>query len=146
STTLQLRDLTLDDSELGDEGVEALAASPVLASVEVLCLRQNSIRVRGIRALAASPHLGRLRSLSAYDNPLGDPGGEALADAVWLEGIESLSLERCGLGAGAARALLGVPPPGLARLGHLGLFGNTEELMAVIPELRERFGDVVSLS
>jgi uncharacterized protein (TIGR02996 family) len=147
STTLRcLRHLVLNDCRLGNEGVAALAGSPLLTSVEQLDLHRNDIQAPGMTALAASPYFQQLRSLSLFDNPLGDAGATALAQAVWLDRITSLSLGYCGLGAGAVRALASVPLPGLGKLTHLGLIGNTPELVAALFELPELIGAAVSLS
>jgi hypothetical protein len=71
--------------ELGDAGVEVLAASPYLASLTDLDLSVNQIGDAGARALAASPYLAGLTTLDLYGNSIGDVGAQALAASPQLK-------------------------------------------------------------
>lgn len=59
----QLRRLLAAENQLGDRGLTALAACPILAKVETLLLTGNKLGAKGARALAASPHLDALAEL-----------------------------------------------------------------------------------
>jgi len=59
----RLRRLDLSDNALGDEGVEALLASPLADELEWLSLRKNQMGERAALALARTPRLARLRQL-----------------------------------------------------------------------------------
>jgi Ran GTPase-activating protein (RanGAP) involved in mRNA processing and transport len=61
---LKLDVLDLGDNEIGKAGAEALAASPGLATVRVLRLNGNPLRPAGVDALAASPHLKALERVA----------------------------------------------------------------------------------
>jgi uncharacterized protein (TIGR02996 family) len=63
----------------GDDGAEAIAASPRASELSVLRLDGNRVGDRGAGALAASPHLNNLAFLNVRDNPIGPTGREALA-------------------------------------------------------------------
>jgi hypothetical protein len=58
--------------------VVALADSPSLCNLETLGLARTDLGTAGARALAASPHLARLRSLDLRDNVIGNKARAAL--------------------------------------------------------------------
>jgi Ran GTPase-activating protein (RanGAP) involved in mRNA processing and transport len=60
--------------------VEALAASPHLARLTYLSLKENSISEEGAAALAASPHLANLTFLNLNNNYIGAEGAAALRE------------------------------------------------------------------
>jgi hypothetical protein len=60
----RLRELWLNGNRLGDEGTEALAASPHLPRLCRLHLDSNEIDSPGAQALLDSPHLRRVQQLS----------------------------------------------------------------------------------
>jgi hypothetical protein len=74
--------------DLGDAGVEALAASPYLASLTTLDLSSIEIGDAGVQALAASPHLANLTELRLYNNRIGEAGARALAASPHLKGVD----------------------------------------------------------
>jgi hypothetical protein len=119
--------LSLSFCRLGDEGVAALAASPLLAGLEELHLESNDVGPEGARALARSPHVVGLRSLSLRLNPLGDEGVAALAASPSLRDLHDLDLATwpgapAPVGA-AGVAALAASPVG-AQLTRLNLQGN----------------------
>jgi hypothetical protein len=57
----------LRETGITDAGAEALAASPLLSTVEGLNLSGNPIGLAGARALADSAYLNRLTSLQVGD-------------------------------------------------------------------------------
>lgn len=65
--------LTLDlrQNFIGDEGLEALAQSPLFSRLKELDLRNNGITRLGMKTLAASDYLGRLEKLDLRTNKLG---------------------------------------------------------------------------
>lgn len=70
--------LLLNRNELGDEGVELLAAWPGMNEVSELWLEDNEIGSAGARALAKSPNLEMLLILHLEDNSVGRSGKQAL--------------------------------------------------------------------
>jgi len=100
-----------ESAAVNDEGAAALAASPLLAQLEVLELWGTGVGPEGAAALFAAPSLGRLRHLAlaatAYRaNPIGPRGAAALAGAR-LDRLHTLELggaaiEDAGLAALAA--------------------------------------------
>jgi uncharacterized protein (TIGR02996 family) len=75
-----------------------------------------------VMALAASPHLARVEGLDLRNNYLGAADAQALADSPHVGGLTDLQLEENNVGAEGAAALAG--SPFLARLRTLGLSGN----------------------
>ncbi len=64
----ELTFLTINQCGIGDEGMEAIAASPAMKNLEHLSLYGNDITARGALALARSPHLTNLRSVLGLDD------------------------------------------------------------------------------
>jgi uncharacterized protein (TIGR02996 family) len=64
-----LRTLDLTGNPIGDQGAEALAASPFVASLRELDLSGCDLGAAGANALASSPHLVRLRRLTVSAMP-----------------------------------------------------------------------------
>ncbi len=145
--------------------VRALAASPLLASLDRLALK-GPIGAGGAEALARSPPLRRLRALDLGANGIGDVGGIALAQALTLTQLRELYLEQNGIGDPGAFALAQAPfeltalgvgqnligeagadalatSPHLGGLTFLDLTGNP--LGQAAGALRERFGAAVLL-
>jgi uncharacterized protein (TIGR02996 family) len=110
ATTLRPRKLDLFTADLQDDGVEILAASPLLERTTWLDLISNKVSARGARALANSPWLGNLESLALWD-PIGNKGVKALASTPVLANLRRLSLHDNEIGPAGARAL--------ARSSHL---------------------------
>jgi Ran GTPase-activating protein (RanGAP) involved in mRNA processing and transport len=104
----RLKELTLDDNEIGDRGVQALAVSGVLRGVTTLILCSNSIGPLGAQTLAALD-LPELHTLRLGFNPLGDEGIEALAASPGLANLCSLDLEGTGISPVGAHALAASP-------------------------------------
>jgi uncharacterized protein (TIGR02996 family) len=70
--------LGLSFTSIGDEGVEALAASPALTNLGSLNLQETGLGPAGAHALAASPYLNNLGLLNLHDSPLDAASREAL--------------------------------------------------------------------
>ncbi len=85
--------------------LQALAASPLLASLTSLDLSHNAIDAEGARALANSPYLAQLTSLNLGGNSIGDTGLQALASSPHLANLKSLELDGNEISASGARAL-----------------------------------------
>ena len=64
-----------------------LFASPYLARIHSLGLKQNELGDAEAKALAASPHLGALRWLALANNAIGEAGLEALAASTDLPAL-----------------------------------------------------------
>jgi hypothetical protein len=80
--------LSLAGSPVGDEGAQALAASPHLSNLRALDLSSCGLTAAGIAALARSRHLSGLHHLDLRGNTTGRPAIEALARAHHLSGCE----------------------------------------------------------
>jgi hypothetical protein len=79
-----LSTLDLSGNPLGDEGVEAIAASPYGSYLRSLYLNEVGATDRAARALASSPHLADLGYLELKGNALTDAGLAALAASPHL--------------------------------------------------------------
>ena len=77
----------LDDNNIGDEGVMALAHN-LPNGLEDLQLEGNDIGDEGAKALAYKlPELAKLKTLSLYNNEIGDnvtSGGKEILMSAWL--------------------------------------------------------------
>jgi uncharacterized protein (TIGR02996 family) len=87
-----LTSLGLSQASLTDAGVEALAASPLLARLSDLDLSCNGLHDESALALAASPRAARLERLDLSRNHITDVGAEALATSTALTNLRSLRL------------------------------------------------------
>eukprot|EP00435_Cladocopium_sp_Y103_P074443 s374_g48.t1 len=114
--------LDLGNSEIGDQGVEALAEGlKSNGSLQWLHLGFNNISDRGAQALAESlksnGSLGLLDYLNLVSNNIGDRGAEALAESLKSNGsLEELLLGFNNIGDRGAEALA----EGLKSNGSLG--------------------------
>src|SRR5262249_41761399 len=101
---LPLREVHL--ARVTGHGTE-LAASPLLAGLPTLNLRNNKLLPDDLRALAGSPHLKGLRAFY-LSRETGVEEIQALAAAPWLSQLEGLDLMSCRLGIEGARLLGGI--------------------------------------
>ena len=83
-----LRELTLQATSFGDEGVEALVAAPFFPQLQRLDLAHGAITIQGLEVLAAQD-LSRFKSLSLSGNYI--EGAEKVAKAIakQVEGLNS---------------------------------------------------------
>ncbi len=95
----RLRILRLAECALGDEGAGLLAESPAAAGLTTLDLRENAIGDEGARALLESTHLLRLKKLSLGVNRITSPMKRALVARF-----------------GAGVCFQAIPPPQYVRL------------------------------
>lgn len=93
----QVRRLELGDNEITDAGVAALMQSPHLGNVRVLNLKSNVITGEGAQAIANAPHLGNLEQLILKFNKIGDVGAKHLAASDFLK-LNTLDLFRNEMG------------------------------------------------
>jgi uncharacterized protein (TIGR02996 family) len=108
----QLRDLNLSRNGIGEVGVRALAASPGAASLVKLNLSLNKINDTAVSALAESPHLGRLQHLDLASNSIRQAGLEALVGSDLFTRLVSLDLGYTPLSvAGESNAEFTAPLP-----------------------------------
>ena len=114
--------LTLEFNEMGDEGAEALAASPHLAGLRELFLNRTNLGPLGMKALVSSPNLSQLRTLDVGNNHIGDGGVQALAAFPHLANLTTLLLGTNGISDLSMAAL--VRSPHLFRLRNLDLSEN----------------------
>lgn len=103
---LEVASLTLNDCDIGDAGVEALAGSESMRYVKQLFLSRNHIGNAGAAALALSPHIHDMVVISIGGNPsLGDWGGRAFADRELAAKLRRLEMVQTELGDDTASAL-----------------------------------------
>ena len=100
-----LRILDLNNTNLGDAGVQALAQVEC-PSLEEINLADNDLGPDAVNAIAdASTNWPQLRSLNLDGNPqLGAAGAEALCRAAFPY-LEEILLDDCGLGLDGAQSL-----------------------------------------
>ncbi|CAI2718512.1 hypothetical protein [Nitrospina watsonii] len=84
--------LDLDDNDLGDAGVQALAVCPLLANVQYLNLNKNGITDRGLQELATSTCLPMLKRLHLKDNPIQGSGVVALFESQTLDSLSTFQI------------------------------------------------------
>ncbi len=84
--------LDMDDNNLGDEGVENLAACALLENVQYLNLNKNGVTDKGLFALSKSPYLKKLKRLHLKDNPIEGHGLLALFNSETLEGLQTFQV------------------------------------------------------
>jgi uncharacterized protein (TIGR02996 family) len=114
-----LRSLGLSVSRMGDEGVQALADSPLLGRLTSLDLYHVRAASSSLIPLVQSPRCRHLHSLDLGLNPLGDEGIAALVDAPGLGSLRRLDLAHTGLSKGGLAPLRRWPAG--RPLEHLGL-------------------------
>jgi uncharacterized protein (TIGR02996 family) len=112
-----LLDLTLERVGLRAAGLEALARSERLANLRRLDLSRNSLPPREMRVLSLSRRLAGLRSLALQNCNVGDKGVRHLTRSkFWLNLVE-LDLRQNPIGAAGVKHLLAAPvPPELTAL------------------------------
>ncbi len=125
-----LKELDLDLSGLGDEGLIALSSGLVSnRSLTYLSLRNNNISGQGAAALAASlAHTPSLEVLDISNNNIGDEGLTALASFVVTisRKLEQLCLSNNNIGDQGVEALASaLSSQSRSRLHSLTLYGNT---------------------
>ncbi|VTR96000.1 Leucine-rich repeat-containing protein typical subtype OS=Herpetosiphon aurantiacus (strain ATCC 23779 / DSM 785) GN=Haur_4051 PE=4 SV=1: LRR_6: LRR_6: LRR_6 [Gemmata massiliana] len=140
--TTTLKELLLDNCELGVAGVEALVATrfPVLTTLD---LSRNRLGSRGGIALAnAAPSFLVLTTLKLWDNKLNSDAVTALADNPLLANLTELDLNSNKIGPAGAIALANSK-----YLKHLKTFTVDEKTVGKKGKqaLLDRFGeDVIS--
>jgi uncharacterized protein (TIGR02996 family) len=87
----RVRTLDLENNELGDADIAALAGSAHLGELETLLLWCNHLGDAGVRALVAG-RLPRLRRLDLAGNSVADAGAATLAASSLLRGLAILDL------------------------------------------------------
>jgi hypothetical protein len=106
---IPLRRLDLRNSgKVTSAGIAAIAASPVLASLEELDLSGSQADAAAAEALATG-RLVRLHTLRLDDCEIGDRGATALATGAGTANLRELSVGRAGIGRDGASALTGHP-------------------------------------
>lgn len=135
-TLPDLRALHLLRTRPQEEGVAALATSPLFAELRSLALGGNNLGPTAVTAIANAP-ADNLHALDLSDNRVGDRGAVTLASAPRLAGLVSLDLAETRIGDSGAEAL--ASSPHLDGLIYLNLYGNliSEDAQE---RLRERFG------
>jgi uncharacterized protein (TIGR02996 family) len=112
-----LRTLGLNNTRLGPAGAAALASAAW--PIERLVLSQNDLGDVGAAAIAKSALPRTLRSLDLHACKLTDKGVAALAAAEW-PALEHLALSSNTIGAGGAKALGAASMPALQTLSLKG--------------------------
>jgi hypothetical protein len=139
-TGTNLRVVFMRGAPLGDQGIEILANSTVLALTHSLGIERCGLTDRGVEVLAQSPHLTRLRELylcnrdgieSGPLNQITDAGALALASAN-LTYLEKLDLWNTSVGDQGLEGL--IASPNLPRLASVTAWGTR-----LTPEGARRF-------
>ncbi len=101
-----LSELCLNNNQLSDTLIEALADAPRLGALTTLNLRANRISDAGVARLIGTTHLRSLRSLILSDNSqlTANSAQQLASDASRLD-LELLALDGVGLGVEGAKAL-----------------------------------------
>ena len=84
--------LDLGDNQLGDEGVNDLAACDLLANVQYLNLSKNGLTDEGLRYLSRSKYLIKLKRLHLKNNSIEGPGILALFESETLENLSTFQI------------------------------------------------------
>jgi uncharacterized protein (TIGR02996 family) len=123
SLLAQVRELDLCSADLGNGGVQLLARSPHLKSLEALDLGFNGLEDPGIAALARSSELPNLTHLAINDNDLITSDGLcALVESPFFAGLVALDVSGNDINDAGIRAL--VASPSMARLRTFRANGN----------------------
>jgi uncharacterized protein (TIGR02996 family) len=125
-----LTGLILSGCKMSEADVQALAASPRLANLRHLAIRDSGSLYRGLgevgmTALIESPHLRRLTGLDFRIFPLGSQAVELLATRSPWPRLTSLNLDNTKLSGNTLRLLL--EAPWKARLTELSLFHSLRD-------------------
>jgi uncharacterized protein (TIGR02996 family) len=126
----------LDYGRLGDKGAMKLVASPALAGLRSLELRQCDLTDRTAVAIGQSPHLKGLTRLALPFNRLTRVGIEALVAGPLGRRLTHLDLGGWGIRDDVAEGL--TKAKGLDQMERLGLAGLASEHWRAA--LRERYG------
>ncbi len=163
-----LKELYLQNHEIGDAGAVALAQSKTLEQLTTLNLANNTIHVEGLKALLTAdlPSLrylnlagnkiegyllfdieswnakGQLTTLNLSSMELGDEGVEYLARSAALESLTTLILNQNWIRGRAANRLL--KSRYLEKLRRIQLEGNLIDELSQ-EKLRDRHGDRVEI-
>lgn len=132
----ELRSLSLNSTQFGDEGVQTIARSE-MASLTKLYLRYNQISAEGAKALGNSKTFSNLALLDLRQNSIGDPGARAIAESAYLQQLTRLDLGENAIGDVGAHAL--AQSPSLTNLIELRL-GQNPISAAGREALQARFG------
>jgi uncharacterized protein (TIGR02996 family) len=122
-----LTTLSLNYCRLGPAGIQALANSPHLASVEHLFLGTNLIGPDGAQALASSRCLMNLRTLNLASARITPGGAKQLAAWPGLARVTTLILNHCLIGPEGVRALAASPHVSNVRILELASNTLTDE-------------------
>jgi uncharacterized protein (TIGR02996 family) len=114
--------LRLDGTDLGREGVAAIADAPGLGRLTRLELAWCHLPSVAVHELVNSPYLSRVEYLALGGNPIGDRGAKSLAGWRRLSQLRLLFLNRTGLSAAGVEAL--ATSGGLAGVTSLWLSEN----------------------
>ncbi len=113
----KLRDLVLRNEEVRDASIQVLCRSKVLNQLQELDLHGNQFDANGMEELTRSQKLQRLQYLDLSRNRLGAAGAQILADCRDLPELQILNLSQIELSAQGLRSLaLGQPRPELRQL------------------------------
>ena len=101
--------LILQENQVGDETLIAIAKSPTFANLRKLNFYRTDITVKGIKVLAKSKALKRLKYLNVARNYLYLDSANALAATQTLTNIETLLMFDTGIGDAGVEAIMKSP-------------------------------------
>jgi uncharacterized protein (TIGR02996 family) len=125
-----------DGNRIGNQGLEALMASPHLRNLTVLKVARNSLGSAGVRAIAHSSYVRNLLDLRLHRNDLFDDGLRYLAESPAMRQLRRLDLDRTRTGDTGVIAL--ARSKHLTRLQVLYLNNNliTDESIKVLAKTK----------
>jgi uncharacterized protein (TIGR02996 family) len=123
---------------LGADGAQAVAESPLMARVTELNVASNQIGDDGIAALAASPRVANLRKLYASGNGITADGAAHIAGSKYLKNLVLLFLHANQIGDSGAESL--ATSKRLVKVVEIFLAANNLHDVG-IAALRRRWGD-----
>ena len=92
---LRLTKINLSRSSNSDDGIVALVAAPCVGSLQWLDLSRARIRPRAARSIARSPKLSNLKHLNLTSNSIGNSGFKSIAASPSLRNVTTLLLGEC---------------------------------------------------
>jgi hypothetical protein len=138
----ELRELSLNSTAPGPEGIRLFAASPTLARLRRLGFASNHLNRALTAELAARAEVGNLRVLDLSSNWVGNDGATAIARSPHFAGLLALDLSYAQVGDEGVEAILESPlADGLVLLDLRGSPAS-DEMKDV---LKARMGDRVRI-
>jgi uncharacterized protein (TIGR02996 family) len=136
ATMNRLTQLSLSRNSIQDDGVSALLQAK-FRSLRMLNLSNNKITDQAVQAIAASPEMASLKRLNLSGNSgITDKSMFAIADSQHLAGLTHLNLPRTDFGEAGVKAL--IDSDSLSSVRYLNI-GDNELKPATLKALQKRY-------